>query len=64
MKTKVVPPKTIIKDGKLLQLQKTYVLLDDEGEVIRHMPHQFPHSKLVQKYVEIYDLNTLPDALF
>lgn len=64
MKVKVKPAKTIVKNNKVLQLKKTYVLLDDEGCVIRHQPHYFPHSKLQRRYVEVCDLTTLGDALF
>ena len=63
-KVKVKPPKTVVRDGKVLQLKKTYVLLDDEGQVIRHQPHQFPHAKLRRGYIEVLDLNTFPEAPF
>ena len=64
MRFKDKPPKRIVKGSKILELKTTYVLLDDEGDVIRWQNHQFPHAKLRRTYVEILDLDTLEPAPF
>lgn len=64
MSKKKLEPKRRVKGLLVEQLEVKYVKRDDEGEVVRQLPYEFPHGKLEKRWVTLLDLSTVEEAPF
>ena len=54
--------KVIYKNGKLVEVKTVYVLLDEEGNIIRYSDYHIPFSKKQKQEKIILDFDEMEDA--
>lgn len=64
MRVKVKPPRTRLKDNKLITTEVSYHLLDCDGESVRVSDAPFSNSTKVKKDVVLLDFDKVEKALF
>jgi len=63
MRVKVKPPRTRLKDNKLITTQTTYHLMDCDGVSLRVSELPFSNSTKVKEDVVLLDFDTFEKAL-
>lgn len=64
MRVKVRPPRTRLKDNKLITTKISYKLIDCDGEVLRVCEAPFPNGVKTKEDVVLLDFDKIEKALF